>query len=396
MAEEPPSGAGVPVVDVGVLMRELGVSPGAETGKAFDSRPLSRETLDAIDALHEVCNGSSGGLIAVGHGFEQEVRDALLAARCFHKSDAGFKRSFAGKIYDPPGSVKLATRPTTLHERLRYPRVVEANEAALMTDEQKDKEDYMSAAAQPLVVVPGAEIDVDSALRSYQRCIRLLALALLRAMAIKLGLPRTYFDKGWLSSYAGITSLHYLALSGDEPASDGYFGQNVYTGQARKSDGLGDLGGSCRAYPHADGDTMLTLLCHDDVSGLQVLERGTSVAADRWLDVPRVSAEQIVVQIGQMTQRWTNDLFHATPHRVLKPSVIPSPARTTISCFFKPSLSTILEVPESLRRPNDAGYVYDSVDVATFLQLPLTDDSGTPVKLTSNILRNGSWVGVRE
>ena len=55
----------------------------------------------------------------------------------------------------------------------------------------------------------------------------------------------------------------------------------------------------------------------------------------------------------------------------------------------------MLEVPQSLRRPNDAGEIYDRVTVETFLQMPRTDENGKPVKLTSNILRNGNWVGVR-
>ena len=114
-----------------------------------------------------------------------------------------------------------------------------------------------------------------------------------------------------------------------------------------------------------------------------------------WIDVPRVAPYQVVVQIGQLTQRWTNDEYRATPHRVLKPAA-PAPARTTLSCFFRPGIDTVLEVPESLRRPNDAGGVYESVTVAEHLQMPRVDPAtGEAVKLTSNILKDGSWVGVK-
>ena len=63
-APPPSDGAGVPVVDVGALVRELG-----EPGKV-DVHALSSEALAAADVLHRVCRGSSGGLIAVNHGFE--------------------------------------------------------------------------------------------------------------------------------------------------------------------------------------------------------------------------------------------------------------------------------------------------------------------------------------
>ena len=122
------------------------------------------------------------------------------------------------------------------------------------------------------------------------------------------------------------------------------------------------------------------------VEGLQVLQQGPTTAQDRWVDVPRVSADQIVIQIGQMTQRLTNDEYKATPHRVLKPE-LPAPGRMSLVCFFRPGLGTLLEVPKTLCRPNDAGKVYDTVTVEEFLQMPRTDASGNAVKLTSNILK---------
>ena len=102
------------------------------------------------------------------------------------------------------------------------------------------------------------------------------------------------------------------------------------------------------------------LLVHDDVSGLQVLQRGDSEASDRWVDVPRVHPYQVVVQIGQITQRWTNDEYRATFHRVLKPTA-PAPSRTTLCCFFRPGIDTLLEVPDSLRRPNGTFVNCDSL-----------------------------------
>ena len=137
------------------------------------------------------------------------------------------------------------------------------------------------------------------------------------------------------------------------------------------------------------------LLVHDDVSGLQVLQRGEVDGQDEWVDVPQVDPFQVVVQIGQITQRWTNDEYRATFHRVLKPEA-PAPSRTTLSCFFRPGIDTLLEMPESLRRPNDAGGVYKSVTVAEHMEMPRADPvTGEPIKLTSNILKDGSWVGAR-
>lgn len=152
-----------------------------------------------------------------------------------------------------------------------------------------------------------------------------------------------------------------------------------------------------RAYPHSDPDTMLTILGHDDVSGLQVLLRGRSVHEDRWVDVPAVEGA-IVIQIGQMLQRWTNDAYLATPHRVLLPEAAGRiPARTCLSCFFRPGLQTPIAVPERLaeKKKNEAGEIYASCTVEDFLQMPQTDPGGNLVKLTSDILKDGRWVGAR-
>ena len=55
----------------------------------------------------------------------------------------------------------------------------------------------VAASADPLVEVAGAAVDVDKTMREYSRAVRRLALSLLRAMAVKLGLGRRHFDAGW-------------------------------------------------------------------------------------------------------------------------------------------------------------------------------------------------------
>ena len=59
-----------------------------------------------------------------------------------------------------------------------------------------------------------------------------------------------------------------------------------------------------RAYPHADGDTMFTILGHDVAEGLELLVRGDTVADDEWVGVPTIEGS-LVVQLGQMMQRLT-------------------------------------------------------------------------------------------
>jgi isopenicillin N synthase-like dioxygenase len=60
--------------------------------------------------------------------------------------------------------------------------------------------------------------------------------------------------------------------------------------------------------PHTD-TSFLTLLAPNDVPGLSIRMQG-----GRWIAAPAI-ADAFLVNGGQLLQRWTNDVFLATPHR---------------------------------------------------------------------------------
>ena len=65
--------------------------------------------------------------------------------------------------------------------------------------------------------------------------------------------------------------------------------------------------------PHTD-TSFLTLLAPNDVPGLSIRTQ-----SGNWIDAPVVPGA-FVVNGGQMLQRWTNDVFLATPHRAVNRS----------------------------------------------------------------------------
>mmetsp|Transcript_38189 Transcript_38189/g.92879 ORF Transcript_38189/g.92879 Transcript_38189/m.92879 type:complete len:378 (+) Transcript_38189:328-1461(+) len=88
---------------------------------------------------------------------------------------------------------------------------------------------------------------------------------------------------------------------------------------------------------------VLTLLCQDSVGGLRA-----QLLSGRWINVPPVP-NSIVVNVGDMLQRWSNDMFRATPHQVVSelsmPVSTPSSSNTQEGDESNDSKSTIT-VPE--------------------------------------------------
>jgi isopenicillin N synthase-like dioxygenase len=111
-------------------------------------------------------------------------------------------------------------------------------------------------------------------------------------MALGLGLPSDYFEPFIDRHTSALRSLHYPDLRGHvvEP-------------------------GQLRAGAHSDYGT-LTLLRQDDApGGLQVRD-----VAGSWHDVPAIEGAY-VVNVGDALERWTNNQWKSTLHRVVVPPV---------------------------------------------------------------------------
>lgn len=87
---------------------------------------------------------------------------------------------------------------------------------------------------------------------------------------------------------------------------------------------------------------MLTLLLIDDVEGLQIFPRPSRKVDDaipvddgNWINVPTIPGS-FVVNLGDMVQRWTNNRYKSTVHRVVNLS---NRHRFSIPFFFEPDLN---------------------------------------------------------
>ena len=77
----------------------------------------------------------------------------------------------------------------------------------------------------------------------------------------------------------------------------------------------------------------LTMLLQDEVAGLEVQN-----TANEWIPAPIIPGT-LVINIGHMTERWTNDHYKATVHRVLAPK---QGNRYSLPYFFEPNFDTVV------------------------------------------------------
>ena len=114
-----------------------------------------------------------------------------------------------------------------------------------------------------------------------------------------------------------------------------------------------------RGGSHTDYDTITLLYIINNVGGLQVFDR----ISDQWIDAPIIE-NSVIVNIADMFQRWTNDTFLSTPHRVLNTDM--KQARYTMPHFVTPRRDVIVT-----NLMNDEAK-YDPISAYSYLQWRLS------------------------
>jgi isopenicillin N synthase-like dioxygenase len=140
--------------------------------------------------------------------------------------------------------------------------------------------------------------------------------ALLRAIALYLNLDESYFDNHIHNGNSILRAIHYPPIM-QEPKS------------------------AIRAEQHEDIN-LITLLVGASADGLQILTN-----QNEWIGVTSLP-EQIVVNVGDMLQRLTNNKLKSTTHRVVNPPrAMWHTSRFSIPFFLHPKSKMSLACLES-------------------------------------------------
>lgn len=258
-------------------------APVIDLTPALTAEPGAWERIAA--AIDEACV-VTGFFVIIGHGVDQEMTALYSKARAF---------------FDLPQS-----------EKERIPRVerygyVPAVDHALDADRESHLTEYMDLGMADEVTVPALMADE---VRAYQQCMLPVAATVLGMMATRLGAPGDFFSVRMRRPQCRLRFLHYLPTP---PDADGNL--------------------AVPTKPHTDYGA-LTLLATDGVPGLEV-----QPIDGPWepVDAP---AGSLIVNVGDMLARWTNDRYRSTPHRVLASTTT---HRLSIPFFVNPDPDTVVE-----------------------------------------------------
>lgn len=175
---------------------------------------------------------------------------------------------------------------------------------------QTPRDNYREEEYPPNVLVnevPGFNKTFTDAYRAFENS----GKAMLQAIALYLSLKEDYFDDYVFNGNSILRAIHYPPIT-HEPKS------------------------AIRAEQHEDIN-LITLLVGASADGLQILTK-----QNEWIGVTSLP-EQIVVNVGDMLQRFTNNKLKSTTHRVVNPAKeLWHTSRFSIPFFLHPKSSMSL------------------------------------------------------
>ena len=299
----------LPLIDLGEFLKSGGTRLG-----------------DVPEKIRAACEGV-GFFFAVNHGVSEDLINRIfIESKRFHDLPFETKKILSvnqnQRGYIVPGATKV--RHSTYNENTKFDTnatMVFATEYGEENSHRQTGKRFYSENQWPNNL-PGFKETVTE----YMETLTNLGKKMLPLWASALELPKDFFLPYFEENYTYFRMAHYPPVP---ELSD-----NEY--------GLG---------PHADTGFM-TFLPQADVDGLEILDVDGS-----WFRPPRMD-NAILVNTGQFLERWSNERFRATPHRVIPPKDV---NRYSIALFVNPAFEPTCEcLPTCTSQGNPPKYPNES------------------------------------
>jgi len=282
----------------------------------IDVSGLNRGSANAVPqvaaAIRDACMGP-GFFYVSQHGVPAEVIEgAVMATRDFFHLPPGQKALVkANKLHRGwhamGGALMEGARHTDRKEFFSIGLELPADDPSVLAGEA------LRGPNQWPDFVPALQ----PAMSAYYDAMMALGGRLMRAVAVSLGLAEDFFVPRYAKPLQRTQAIFYPPQ--DAGAEEEIFG----------------------VAPHTDFGC-ITLLWQDDNGGLQVRERQSG----GWIDAPPLPGT-LVVNVGDLLGRWSNDRFASTPHRVVNRS---GRERMSIATFHDPDFGALID-PRELGTP---------------------------------------------
>jgi isopenicillin N synthase-like dioxygenase len=259
-------------------------------------------------AVRAACTGP-GFFYISGHGVpDQVIGDAVQEARTFFHLPAEDKRRVAANKlhrgwHAMGGALMEGAKNTDRKEFFSIGLELAEDDPAVLAGEA------LRGPNQWPDFAPGLQ----PAMSRYYEAMGCLGASLLRAVAVGLDQPTGFFASRYGKPLQRTQAIFYPPQ--DVGAEEEVFG----------------------VAPHTDFGC-ITLLWQDDNGGLQVRERQSG----GWIDAPPLPGT-LVVNVGDLLGRWSNDRFASTPHRVVNRS---GRERMSIATFYDPDFNALIDPRE--------------------------------------------------
>ena len=295
------------------------------------------KTLPVIDISPFVCDGALQDRQRVAH----ELRDVCINLGFFYISGHGIPESelegvvdWGHRFFGLPTEEKMKVHQSMSPGKQGYVSVGGVDPYGKSVVEPDIKERFAMSRERLADEPPGASFNTgeavwpapevlpgfESAMKAHmvKRCD--LARRLVRAIAMSLVLPETFFDD--MYRYMGGTLMY-----------------NYYP----PSGAVAMKATQWNFSPHTDYG-VVTLLLQDSLGGLEARN-----ADEEWIAVPPIPGT-FVVNLGDTLQMWTNDLYVSTLHRVVNSS---NKARISQPLFTYPHGKTLIECLPTCHGPDN-------------------------------------------
>ncbi len=252
--------------------------PVVDLSKFTQGSPEERSAfVDAIGkAFHEI-----GFVGVINHGVSEELIDKFYSeSKNFFALPEAVKRK-----YEVPGLAGQRGYTSFGKEHAKQSKVADLKEF-FQIGQEVSAGDPLKAEYPDNVHIAEAPAFTQTGLQLYQ-AFEKAGGQLLRAIAIHLGLDENYFEDKINKGNSILRSIFYPPIT-QEPAS------------------------AIRAEQHEDIN-LITLLVGASAGGLQLLNM-----ENEWVDIVPEENE-IVINVGDMLQRLTNNYLKSTTHRVVNP-----------------------------------------------------------------------------